>query len=209
MRLRASLRSPRSLFTCAELLTDFAANRLRRLTASDGRVKNSPAAAWLQSKNDRALLPWRTFTALIWRMGTKTTFICDCCLRETDNTRRILRENAPQGETDSLSALGGVQSRSGLGARVPFRWPRPETGKISLVRFPRIVRLSPSLRETNAFGFKWFRISLRATHKIEERSSRLGSRRAGSCRPVPFVSRGTTYSRARSLAEKDSNGRET
>ena len=30
-------------------------------------------------------LPWHTFTALIWRMGTKTTFICDCCLRETDN----------------------------------------------------------------------------------------------------------------------------
>ena len=28
---------------------------------------------------------WRTFTALISRMGTKTTFICDCCLREADN----------------------------------------------------------------------------------------------------------------------------
>ena len=105
----------------------------------------------------RSPLPWHTFTALIWRMGTKTTFICDCCLRETDNTRRILRENAPQGETDSLSALGGVQSRSGLGARVPFRWPRPEAGKISLVRFPRNVRLPPSLPEANAFGFKRFR----------------------------------------------------
>ena len=33
----------------------------------------------------RSPLPWHTFTALIWRMGTKTTFICDCCLRETDN----------------------------------------------------------------------------------------------------------------------------
>ena len=33
----------------------------------------------------RSPLPWRTFTALISRMGTKTTFICDCCLREADN----------------------------------------------------------------------------------------------------------------------------
>ena len=33
----------------------------------------------------RSPLPWHTFTALIWRMGTKTTFICDCCLREADN----------------------------------------------------------------------------------------------------------------------------
>ena len=131
--------------------------------------------------------------------------------RPSVETRQISfkgRQNAPRGKPAHCQPLGRVQSRSGLGARVPFRWPRPETGKISLVRFPRIVRLSPSLRETNAFGFKWFRISLRATHKIEERSSRLGSRRAGSCRPVPFVSRGTTYSRARSLAEGDSNGRE-
>jgi len=30
-------------------------------------------------------VPWHTFTALIWRMGPKTTFICDSCLRETDN----------------------------------------------------------------------------------------------------------------------------
>jgi len=36
-------------------------------------------------KNARALLPWRKSTALISRMGTKTTFICDCCLREADN----------------------------------------------------------------------------------------------------------------------------
>jgi hypothetical protein len=27
----------------------------------------------------------RTFAALISRMGKKTTFICDCCLREADN----------------------------------------------------------------------------------------------------------------------------
>jgi len=37
------------------------------------------------AENDRAPLPWRTFTALSSRMGTKTTFICDCCLREADN----------------------------------------------------------------------------------------------------------------------------
>jgi hypothetical protein len=37
------------------------------------------------AENDRAPLPWRTFTALISRMGTKTTFICDCCLREANN----------------------------------------------------------------------------------------------------------------------------
>ena len=30
-------------------------------------------------------LPRRTFAALISRMGKKTTFICDCCLREADN----------------------------------------------------------------------------------------------------------------------------
>jgi hypothetical protein len=43
---------------------------------------------------------------------------------------------------------------------VPFRGPRPETGKISLVRFPRNVQLSPGLPEANAFGFKCFRLSL-------------------------------------------------
>jgi hypothetical protein len=31
------------------------------------------------------LLPHRRGWALIWRMGTKTTFVCDCCLREADN----------------------------------------------------------------------------------------------------------------------------
>jgi hypothetical protein len=72
----------------------------------------------------------------------------------SETVGRGAAERAPR-ETDALSAPG-VQSRSGLGARVPFRWPRPETGKISLVLFPRIVRLSPSLRETNAFMFKWF-----------------------------------------------------
>jgi hypothetical protein len=65
------------------------------------------------------------------------------------------RQNVPEGNRLIVGPLG-VQSRSGLGARVPFRWPRPETGKISLVRFLRNVQLSPSLRETNAFMFKWF-----------------------------------------------------
>jgi hypothetical protein len=37
------------------------------------------------AEHDRAPLPWRTFTTLISRMGTRTTFICDCCLREADN----------------------------------------------------------------------------------------------------------------------------
>jgi len=65
----------------------------------------------------------------------------------------------PEGNRLIVGPLG-VQSRSGLGARVPFRWPRPETGKISLVRFPRNVQLSPGLPEANAFGFKCFRLSL-------------------------------------------------
>jgi hypothetical protein len=30
-------------------------------------------------------LPRHIFTALIPRMATKTTFICDCCLRRSDN----------------------------------------------------------------------------------------------------------------------------
>ena len=30
-------------------------------------------------------LPLCHGSALIWRMGTKTTFVCDCCFREADN----------------------------------------------------------------------------------------------------------------------------
>jgi len=145
-------------------------------------------------------------------------------------------ERAPR-ETDALSAPWGVQSRSGLGARVPLRWPRPETGKISLVRFLRNVRLSPSLRETNALGSNGFgshsgqvirnvRLSpsLRETNALGSNGFgshsgqviRLRKGRADWAQDPPvlagrsplFVSRGTTYSRARSLAEGSSNGRE-
>jgi hypothetical protein len=80
----------------------------------------------------RSPLPWHTFTALIWRMGTKTTFICDCCLRETDNNLGVQhahpvdlrpahrnhrhRPNAPQLKLRRVTSLSGptVTSLSGV-----------------------------------------------------------------------------------------------
>jgi hypothetical protein len=45
-------------------------------------VSADSKASGLRSKSDLAREP---FGALISRMGTKTTFICDCCLREADS----------------------------------------------------------------------------------------------------------------------------
>jgi hypothetical protein len=108
------------------------------------------------------------------------------------NSTDFERRTRPEGNRLIVGPLG-VQGRSGLGARVPFRWPRPETGKISLVRFPRNVQLSPSLLKQTPSSPKGSEGAhsgqLMRLRKVG-RTCTLGA--PGHADPLSIVSRGTT-----------------
>src|ERR1700730_987755 len=107
----------------------------------------------------------------------------------------------------------GVQSRCGLGAREPFRWPSRKPEKSALYAFPAMsgchLTCPTQTPDTNALRLKWFY----GTHsglliRLRKGRADLHRRGASSCRPASLVSRRNDLVTGTFAAKGGSVGRE-